>query len=374
MDNLPENQGLEFRGVAKAFDGNPLFDGLNFHIGTGEFFIILGPSGCGKTTLLRLIAGLETVDGGEIFLNGRAIQNVEAGDRGVAMVFQDYALYPHMTVAENLAFGLRNMGVAATEITARIADTAKILAIEPFLDKRPSKLSGGQQQRVALGRALVKKPDLLLMDEPLSSLDPALRLRTRRELAQLSRSLSATVVMVTHDQVEAMTLATRIMVMHDHVIQQIGTPLEIFMRPANLFVAQFVGATPMNVLDGALSRGKAGLADMTLAGGAVVKTAVPVANLPAKDLLESQWRIGLRAEHVVLAAPGDGLAGLVDFVERLGEQSWVHVRLADGSEVVAAQAGVSALQAGDAVAVQLDGAQAHLFDAAGVAYHAPEPA
>ncbi|HTM81652.1 ABC transporter ATP-binding protein [Asticcacaulis sp.] len=363
------NQGLEFRHVVKAYDDLCVFENLSLTIGTGEFFVILGPSGCGKTTLLRLIAGLEKVDGGEIWLNGRAIHNQAAGDRGVAMVFQDYALYPHMTVSENLAFGLRNMGVPTVEIAARIADTAKILAIEPFLDKRPSKLSGGQQQRVALGRALVKKPDLLLMDEPLSSLDPALRLRTRRELAQLSRSLSATVVMVTHDQVEAMTLASRIMVMHDHVVQQIGTPLEIFMRPANLFVAQFVGATPMNVLAGQLRNGSDGLAEMTLAGGAVVKTAVPTANLS-----EGLWRIGLRAEHVMLTAPDGGLSGVVDFVERLGEQSWVHVRLGDGSEVVAAQAGVSALQAGDAVGVTLNGAQAHLFDAAGAAYHAPEPA
>lgn len=366
MDNLPENQGLEFRAVAKAFDGNPLFETLDLRIGQGEFFIILGPSGCGKTTLLRLIAGLETVDGGEIFLNGRPIQNAEAGDRGVAMVFQDYALYPHMTVAENLAFGLRNMGVPAAEIATRIGETSRSLSIDAFLDKRPGKLSGGQQQRVALARALVKKPDILLMDEPLSSLDPALRLKTRRELAALGRNLSATVVMVTHDQVEAMTLATRIMIMHDHVIQQIGTPLDIFSRPANLFVAQFVGATPMNVLPGALRSGKGGLAEMTLAG-VTVKTAIPAAGL-----LKGPWRMGLRAEHVTLAAPDGGLTGVVDFVERLGEQSWVHVRLADGSEVVAAEAGVSALQAGDTVGVILDGAQAHLFDEAGVAYHAPE--
>jgi multiple sugar transport system ATP-binding protein len=179
--------------------------------------------------------------------------------------------------------------------------------------------------------------------------------------------------MVTHDQVEAMTLASRIMVMHDHVIQQIGTPLDIFMRPANLFVAQFVGATPMNVLPGALRSGKDGRAEMRLVGGEVVKTAVPVANLPAPDLLEGPWRIGLRAEHVVLTISGNGLIGIVDFVERLGEQSWVHIRLGDGSEVVAAQAGVSTLQAGDKVGVKLDGAHAHLFDAAGVAWHAPEP-
>jgi multiple sugar transport system ATP-binding protein len=369
MNSLPENQGLEFRAVAKAFDGNPVFDGLNLSIGKGEFFIILGPSGCGKTTLLRLIAGLEAVDGGEIFLNGRAIQNAEPGDRGVAMVFQDYALYPHMTVAENLAFGLRNMGVAAEDIALRMADVAKMLAIAPFLDKRPGKLSGGQQQRVALGRALVKKPDILLMDEPLSSLDPALRLKTRRELAALGRSLAATVVMVTHDQVEAMTLASRIMVMHDHQIQQIGTPLEIFSRPANLFVAQFVGATPMNVLEGELA---------TDAGGRVVFRlgAADVVTATRKDRLPKSkgWRLGLRAEHVALTTSGKPhIPATVDFVERLGEQSWVHVRLDDGREIVASEIGVSTHQPGDRVGVRLDGAKAHLFDADGTAWH-PEPA
>lgn len=364
----PPAGGLEFKQVAKTFGDAVLFDGLSFSIHPGEFFVILGPSGCGKTTVLRMIAGLEAVDGGEIWLNGRPIHTLDPAARGIAMVFQDYALYPHMSVADNLAFGLRNMKVAPAEIKRRTDDAAKMLAIEDLLARRPSQLSGGQRQRVALARALIKTPDLLLMDEPLSSLDPALRLRTRRELAQLSRRLSATVVMVTHDQVEAMTLATRIMVMHDHVVQQIGTPLEIFMRPANLFVAQFVGATPMNVLPGELRSGKDGLAEMTLAG-VTVKTAIPAAGLP-----ESQWRMGLRAEHVTLTAPDGGLTGVVDFVERLGEQSWVHVRLTDGSEVVAAQAGVSAHQAGDTVDVALDGAQAHLFDAAGVAYHAPEPA
>ncbi|MFT4075057.1 MAG: ABC transporter ATP-binding protein [Asticcacaulis sp.] len=369
MDNSPENQGLEFRAVAKAFDGNRVLDNLNLTIGKGEFFVILGPSGCGKTTLLRLIAGLEAVDGGEIFLNGRPIHAMEAGDRGVAMVFQDYALYPHMTVAENLAFGLRNMGVPPVEIAVRIQETARSLAIDSFLDKKPGKLSGGQQQRVALGRALVKKPDILLMDEPLSSLDPALRLKTRRELATLGRSLLATVVMVTHDQVEAMTLASRIMVMHDHRIQQIGTPLELFSRPANLFVAQFVGATPMNVLMGDVVAGEGGRAIFRLPEGDI-HTVIRTDTLPQS----TDWRLGLRAEHVELTTPKTPhIPATVDFVERLGEQSWVHVRLADGSELVATEAGVSLHQPGDRVGVKLDGGRAHLFDADGRAWH-PEPA
>lgn len=360
---------LELFNVSHAYHGHAAVQDISFALNAGARLAIVGPSGSGKTTLLRLIAGLEAVDGGEIFLNGRPIHNMEAGDRGVAMVFQDYALYPHMTVAENLAFGLRNMGVPPPEITVRIQETARILAIDAFLDKKPGKLSGGQQQRVALGRALVKKPDILLMDEPLSSLDPALRLKTRRELAALGRSLSATVVMVTHDQVEAMTLASRIMVMHDHRIQQIGTPLELFSRPANLFVAQFVGATPMNVLTGEVVADAAGRAVFRLAEGDI-RTQIEVAALP----LSTGWRLGLRAEHVELTTPKKPhVPATVDFVERLGEQSWVHVRLADGSELVATEAGVSLHQPGDRVGVKLDGARAHLFDADGRAWH-PEHA
>ncbi len=362
-------KGLEFRSVVKTFGTAVLFGDLSFGIAPGEFFVILGPSGCGKTTLLRLIAGLDTVDGGEIHLNGRAVQDVPAGDRGVAMVFQDYALYPHMNVRDNLAFGLRNMKVASADIDARIHDAAHALRLDDLLARKPAALSGGQQQRVALARALVKKPDLLLMDEPLSSLDPALRLHTRRELAQLSRNLSATVVMVTHDQVEAMTLAHRIMVLHNHQVQQIGTPLELFTRPANLFVARFVGATPMNVLDGVLRRGKDGLAELALASGTVVRTAISHDGLPHSET----WRLGLRAEHVGLStARKPQAAAKVDFVERLGEHSFVHARLDDGQEIVAEQPGLSPQQPGDAVGLSFDGGHAHLFDADGVAYHAPE--
>ncbi len=362
-------KGLEFRSVVKTFGTTALFGDLSFHIASGEFFVILGPSGCGKTTLLRLIAGLDRVDGGEIALNGRAVQDVPAGDRGVAMVFQDYALYPHMSVRDNLAFGLRNMKIAATEIEARITEAARSLSLDDLLARKPAALSGGQQQRVALARALVKKPDLLLMDEPLSSLDPALRLHTRRELAQLSRNLSATVVMVTHDQVEAMTLAHRIMVLHNHEIQQIGTPLDLFTRPANLFVARFVGATPMNVLSGSLRRGKDGLAELVLASGHIVATRIPHDSLPES----ATWRLGLRAEHVGLnASKKTALAARVDVVERLGEHSFVHARLDDGQEIVAEQPGLSPQQPGDAIGLKLDGAHAHLFDAYGIAYHAAQ--
>ncbi|WP_443751295.1 ABC transporter ATP-binding protein [Asticcacaulis solisilvae] len=363
-------QGLEFRAVAKAYGATTVFGGISFAIGAGEFFVILGPSGCGKTTLLRMMAGLETVDGGAILLNGRPVEHLPASERGVAMVFQDYALYPHMTVRDNLAFGLRNMKVPAAEIAARIADSARALSLDGLLERKPNALSGGQQQRVALARALVKRPDLLLMDEPLSSLDPALRLQTRRELAGLSRTLAATVVMVTHDQVEAMTLAHRVMVLHDHQIQQIGTPLEIFTRPANLFVARFVGATPMNIFDGAIRRGRDGHAEFELAQGIVVKTAIAFAGLPDSP----EWKLGLRAEHVSVGGARPTARAKVDFVERLGELSFVHARLDDGREIVAAEPGLSPHQAGADIGLKFDGACAHLFDATGRAWHAPEAA
>lgn len=363
----PPAGGLEFRQVAKTFGDAVLFDGLSFAIHPGEFFVILGPSGCGKTTVLRMIAGLEAVDGGEIWLNGRPIQALDPAARGIAMVFQDYALYPHMSVADNLAFGLRNMKIDAAEIKRRTTEAAKMLAIDELLGRRPAQLSGGQRQRVALARALIKTPDLLLMDEPLSSLDPALRLRMRRELARLDQTLSATVVMVTHDQVEAMTLADRIMVMHDHAIQQIGTPLDIFTRPANLFVARFVGATPMNLLSGEVRKGKGGLAEMALPGGGVIHSHIPFAGLPG----DTQWRLGLRAEHISAGAGRGTVPARVDYVERLGERSWIHAHLDDGQEVVLDEPGLTATEAGDAIGLRFDGATAALFDHDDRAWHAP---
>ena len=238
---------LELKGVRKAFGSTPVLDDVSLTLESREFIAFLGPSGSGKSTLLRIIAGLETADAGEVWLEGRRIDRLAPGDRGVAMVFQHYALYPHMSVRENMAFGLRNARVAKDEIDRRIAEAARVLEIEPLLDRKPGEMSGGQRQRVAVGRALVKEPKLFLLDEPLSNLDAALRLRTRVELAQLKQRVDAAVIMVTHDQAEAMTLADRVVVMNERRIQQVGPPMEIYRRPANTFVAQFVGSPAMTL-------------------------------------------------------------------------------------------------------------------------------
>src|SRR3954470_19473991 len=242
-------------GVRKAFGATPILDDVSLTLEQREFIAFLGPSGSGKSTLLRIIAGLETADAGEVWLEGRRIDGLPPGKRGVAMVFQQYALYPHMNVRENMAFGLKNARVSKDEIARRIADAARVLEIEPLLDRKPAEMSGGQRQRVALGRALVKEPKLFLLDEPLSNLDAALRLRTRVELAQLKQKVDAAVIMVTHDQAEAMTLADRIVVMNDRRIQQVGAPMEIYSRPANTFVAQFVGSPAMTLANATLEEG-----------------------------------------------------------------------------------------------------------------------
>jgi multiple sugar transport system ATP-binding protein len=233
--------GLSLRHVAKRFGSVEVINDLTVDIAAGEFAVILGPSGCGKSTLLRMIAGLEDLTSGEIHLDERRIDRVPPGDRGVAMVFQHYALYPHMTVRENMAFGLRNIGTPRGEITTKIATAARMLEIDHLLDRKPGQLSGGQRQRVAIGRAIVKQPGVFLFDEPLSNLDAALRSRTRVELARLHQRMSATMVFVTHDQVEAMTMATRIVIMNHGRIEQIGSPTEIYERPETRFVAGFIG-------------------------------------------------------------------------------------------------------------------------------------
>src|SRR5439155_3612694 len=238
---------LELKGVRKAFGSTLILDDVSLSLESREFIAFLGPSGSGKSTLLRIIAGLETADAGEVWLEGRRIDTLPPGQRDIAMVFQHYALYPHMSVRENMAFGLRNAKVPRDEIDRRVDDAARVLEITPLLDRKPGEMSGGQRQRVAIGRALVKQPKLFLLDEPLSNLDAALRLRTRVELAQLKQKVDAAVIMVTHDQAEAMTLADRIVVMHDRRIQQVCRPLEIYSRPANVFVAQFVGSPAMTL-------------------------------------------------------------------------------------------------------------------------------
>ena len=246
---------LELSNVRKAYGETLVLDDVSLTMEAKEFVAFLGPSGSGKSTLLRIIAGLETADAGEVLLDGERIDGLAPGRRGVAMVFQHYALYPHMTVRENMAFGLRNAKVPKDEIERRVADAARVLEIESQLDKKPGQMSGGQRQRVAIGRAIVKNPKLFLLDEPLSNLDAALRMRTRVELAQLRQRVDAALIMVTHDQAEAMTLADRIVVMNDRRIQQVGPPMEIYARPANAFVARFVGSPAMTLAPATLVEG-----------------------------------------------------------------------------------------------------------------------
>ena len=354
---------LELMGVRKAFGTTPILDDVSLSLESREFIAFLGPSGSGKSTLLRIIAGLETADAGEVWLEGRRIDTLPPGKRDIAMVFQAYALYPHMSVRENMAFGLRNAKVARDEIDRRVADAATVLEITPLLDRKPAEMSGGQRQRVAIGRALVKHPKLFLLDEPLSNLDAALRLRTRVELAQLKQKVDAAVIMVTHDQAEAMTLADRIVVMNDRRIQQVGVPMEIYSRPANTFVAQFVGSPAMTLANVELMEGS-DFARVKLGDGSVVETHVPRAALPAGEL-----RIGLRPEAVRVADGPATTNAKVELVERLGERTLVYARLPDGQAITAEDSAYSRLAIGDEVALAIDGAAAHLFGPDGTGYH-----
>ncbi len=355
---------IELDSVSKRFGSVEVISELSLTIHSGEFIAFLGPSGCGKSTLLRMIAGLESVNGGEIRIGGERVDHLPPGARGVAMVFQHYALYPHMTVADNLAFGLRNIGTPADEIARRTEEAARILEIGHLLGRKPGQLSGGQRQRVAIGRALVKNPQAYLFDEPLSNLDAALRVRTRVELARLHQQVRATTIFVTHDQVEAMTLASRIVVMNARKVEQVGTPMEIYGRPATEFVARFVGSPAMNFLPVTV-KDRGGLASAVLAEGSVIDTDVPTALLPAG----ADLRVGVRAEAIHVRADGT-LPCRVEVVERLGDRTHLHVRLNDGTTLIAEDKGTSQVQPGDAVKLSLDGATAHLFDAAGLAYHA----
>jgi multiple sugar transport system ATP-binding protein len=358
---------LELSNVSKSFGTAAVLDDVSLGMEEREFVAFLGPSGSGKSTLLRIIAGLETLDQGEVRLDGKRIDQLPPGERGVAMVFQHYALYPHMTVRDNMAFGLRNARVPKEEIATRVAEAARILEIEELLDRKPGQMSGGQRQRVAIGRAIVKQPKLFLLDEPLSNLDAALRMRTRVELAQLRQRVDAAVIMVTHDQAEAMTLADRIVVMNDRRIQQVGPPMEIYSRPANTFVARFVGSPAMTLAPVTLLPGDGPFASVRLGDGAQVDTHVPRAGLPA----EGPFELGLRPENVTVApAEGATTTGKVELVERLGDRTLVYARLADGLAVTAEDEGNSRVHMGDSVGLRILGAGTHLFGPDGAGHHA----
>ncbi|MDM7980989.1 MAG: sn-glycerol-3-phosphate ABC transporter ATP-binding protein UgpC [Rhizobium sp.] len=356
---------IEIDNVTKRYGALTVLEDISLSIQAGEFVVFLGPSGCGKSTLLRMIAGLEDVTGGTISVAGQRVDTLPPGKRGVAMVFQSYALYPHMTVKQNMSFGLENIGMANGEIESRVLAAAETLEIGHLLDRKPQKLSGGQRQRVAIGRAIVKEPKAFLFDEPLSNLDAALRGRTRLELAQLHHRLGSTMIFVTHDQVEAMTLADRIVIMNARKIEQIGTPMDVYQRPASKFVASFIGSPAMNFLPVAAWQNTATGLAVSTAGLGTVDTGFHVADGSSPE----GAALGIRAEDVGIVTDGaSGVPLTAEVVERLGDRSLVYGVLDDGSKLVVEADGRSLIKAGDRVMVSADPHAFHLFGADGRAY------
>ena len=341
---------LQLKAVEKVFGSQRVIKGIDLTIEKGEFVVFVGPSGCGKSTLLRLIAGLTDIDGGSMELDGRDITKLASSKRDLAMVFQSYALYPHMSVYDNMSFALRLANENKKVIDDKVQRAAQILNLTAYLQRTPKELSGGQRQRVAIGRAIVRAPKVFLFDEPLSNLDAALRGQTRVEIANLHRSLGATTIYVTHDQVEAMTLADRVVVLRDGSIEQVGSPLDLYDRPANRFVAQFIGMPQMNVID---------VADMP-----GLRSAVGALNAP-------DGFIGVRPENVLLRNAGEGtIKGKVELVESLGADTLIHTSLGDGAkagvQIVARQNTRTTLRPGDAVGMDIAPSSYHLFNRQGL--------
>jgi multiple sugar transport system ATP-binding protein len=357
---------IELIAISKVYDnGFRAVRELSLSIADREFMVLVGPSGCGKTTCLRAIAGLEAVSAGEIRIGGQRVNEVPPKDRDIAMVFQNYALYPHMTVAENMAFGLRLRRMPAPEIAAKVAEAAQLLSLQDQLAKRPRELSGGQRQRVALGRAIVRHPRAFLFDEPLSNLDAKLRTGMRYELKTLQSRLQTTTVYVTHDQVEAMTLGDRITVMSEGRIQQVGTPREVYERPANRFVAGFIGTPAINLVAGAAATVDGHVRFRAL--GIDLALPHPPAALPAGGA--AAWSLGIRPEHIAPAASAS-VHARVSLVESLGDHQFIYLERDGTAEVLVMRAPASASYArGDAVALAIDAARVHLF--AGGDDHAP---
>ena len=358
--------GVTLGGICKSFGTQQVLFDISLEIGDGEFVAFVGPSGCGKSTLLRVIAGLEAADGGEVRFGGRVMNAVPAPDRGAAMVFQSYALYPHMTVWENMSFSLRLQGVGRAERRRRAAEVAATLQLGPYLDRRPAQLSGGQRQRVAIGRALLRQPEIFLFDEPLSNLDAALRAEMRVELARLHQTLGKTMIYVTHDQTEAMTLAGRIFVMREGRIEQFGRPLELYDDPVNQFVAGFVGSPRMNFLPATVAAAEAGRVRIAIEGH---PEATPELTVAAPAAEGQPVLLGVRPEHFLPAGSGAGdLAFHVDVVERLGGTSYAHAALGPGGGQVIIALGDEkgrSLQARDRLHVAVPPDRALLFDAQG---------
>jgi multiple sugar transport system ATP-binding protein len=350
--------GLSLRNVGKSYGAVTVMKDLNLDIHDGEFLVLVGPSGCGKSTLLRMIAGLEDISTGTISIGDRIVNDLPASQRKLSMVFQSYALYPHMSVKKNLAFGLQNLKMSKAEIERRVADAARILQIEPLLERKPRQLSGGQKQRVAIGRAIVREPELFLFDEPLSNLDAELRVQMRVELAGLYNRLGTTMIYVTHDQVEAMTMASRIVVLRAGKIEQVGTPYELYTSPCNLFVAGFIGSPKINLIEG-MARHQAGQTLLDLADFGAIK-------VPGLATGTGKLTMGIRPEAMHLGhGPVQALAK-VQLVEYLGSEIFVHVALASGAVYLVHAAGKARHFVGEEVSVTFDPVEAHYFNEAGL--------
>jgi lactose/L-arabinose transport system ATP-binding protein len=351
---MAQATGMALRQVRKSFGNLEVIHGIDLDVQAGEFVVFVGPSGCGKSTLLRMIAGLEEVTDGEIEIGGKDVTDLDPSVRGIAMVFQSYALYPHMSVRDNLGFGLKMAHSPQGEIERQVDAAARILKIEPLLDRRPGQLSGGQRQRVAIGRAIVRKPEVFLFDEPLSNLDAELRVSMRIEIARLHRELSNTMVYVTHDQTEAMTLADKIVVLRDGRIEQVGSPREVYEDPANSFVAGFIGSPKMNFVNAtAAPDGRVSVAGAHLSPATRTRVTGPIT-------------LGLRPEHLALGPPGeDSLPAVAEFSEYLGGTRFLYARLADGQSIVAEHRDGADIAAGELVHLRCPQQRMRLFSSTG---------
>jgi len=343
---------VHFRQVTKRYGDLEVIHGIDLDVADGEFIVIVGPSGCGKSTLLRMVAGLETITGGEISIGDRVVNALEPKDRDIAMVFQNYALYPHMSVYGNMAYGLKIRGMSKADIDTRVKRAAEILELGPLLERKPRQLSGGQRQRVAMGRAIVREPAVFLFDEPLSNLDAKLRVQMRFEIQKLHRRLGTTSLYVTHDQVEAMTLAQRMVVMNAGRAEQIGTPMEVYQNPATVFVAGFIGSPAMNFIDGrSMDDGR-----IQLDGSGVL--VVPKAPAAGKKIT-----VGIRPEHLTPSKPSEAnLVGSVEVIEALGADTLLHVAVAGRTIIARLPAGTPA-EVGEPIALAADRDRIYMFDA-----------
>ena len=348
---------LRMRHVVKRFGETTVIQGVDLDVADGEFVVFVGPSGCGKSTLLRMISGLEPVSEGDVWIDDKRVNDVSAADRGLAMVFQSYALYPHMTVYQNMAFGLENIGTPRAGIDSKVQAAARLLQLDTLLARRPTQLSGGQRQRVAIGRAIVREPSIFLFDEPLSNLDAELRVQMRTEITALHRKLGTTMIYVTHDQVEAMTMADRIVVLRGGRVEQVGAPLDLYNAPSNRFVAGFIGSPRMNFVSARVLDAQPGDLHLALAGGGEARFAVRGDGVSAGETVT----LGVRPEHATLGEGEVALDAKIDAVEQLGAVSLTYCALASGEKVTVQAPGQVAQRVGDSVRIGFPAQSAHVF-------------